>query len=252
MSEKTEVKVKTVKKTADILNCFLEKQPLGVSEISEKLGQAKSNVHRILHSLTSVGYLEQDKESGKYYLGIGILKLSRAVGDRYNFHNVAKKHMQKLADEVKETIYLTVPMNREVYYLDTIMPTGGRHFVASMVAATNHMHCTSCGKAMMAHMPDGFLEGYFLEPVEPSTEHTITDLERMREELKIIRERGYATDNMEATLGMSCVGVPILSGTQNVVGALSMSGPSQQFTEDYIKILTVALKICVRKIEDSL
>lgn len=68
MAEGAEVKIKSLKKMMDVLNCFIEKQPLGVTEISEKLGLYKSNVHNILSTMVSMDYLEQDKISGKYYL----------------------------------------------------------------------------------------------------------------------------------------------------------------------------------------
>ena len=61
------IKSKTLKKAIDILNCFNEKQPLGVTEISNKLGLYKSNVYDLLTTFTAMGYLEQDPETGKYY-----------------------------------------------------------------------------------------------------------------------------------------------------------------------------------------
>ena len=80
-----EIKVRSVKKALDVLNCFIKKQPLGVTEISEMLGLYKSNVYDILTTLTAMEYLTQVKETGKYELGIGIARLGAAVGDRF-FH----------------------------------------------------------------------------------------------------------------------------------------------------------------------
>lgn len=69
MENNGEIKVKSLQKALEILNCFAVKQPLGVTEISEKLGLYKSNVHNILVTFTAMEYLVQDPESGKFRLG---------------------------------------------------------------------------------------------------------------------------------------------------------------------------------------
>ena len=79
MKGEAEVKVKSLQKALEILGCFVEKQPLGTTEISEKLGLYKSNVHNILMTFTAMGYLEQDTETGKFRLGTVIFALSRAL-----------------------------------------------------------------------------------------------------------------------------------------------------------------------------
>ncbi len=78
MKNEGDIKVKSLQKALEILHCFVEKQPLGVTEISEKLGLYKSNVHNILMTFKGMGYLEQDPDSGKFRLGIEVFSLSRA------------------------------------------------------------------------------------------------------------------------------------------------------------------------------
>lgn len=245
-----EVKIKSIKKTVEVLNCFLEKQPLGVTEISDKLGLYKSNVHGILSTLVAMEYLEQDKETGKYYLGIGVLRLSQAVGDHFNFHDVAVEYMRQLSDEVHEIVYLTVPMRGYVYYLDAVFPEGAfRHLIGDFRNTTNYLHATSCGKAMLAFMPEGDREEYLSRPLPACTEHTITDPAKLREQFSQIRASGYATENMESELGTSCVGVPIISRNSGVLGALSISGPSERITAERITQLASRLKLYAHKIE---
>lgn len=252
MPDESDIKIKSVKKVVDVLNCFIIKQPLGITEISEMLGTYKSNVHRIVTSLAALDYLEQDKNSGKYYLGTGALKLSRAVGEQYNFHNIVAKYAKMLADETGEIVRVSLPMDKEVYYLDTICPTGGHFSVGNMIAAYDPMHCTSCGKAMMAYMPDSFVEAYFSSPVKVCTEHTINKLDDMRIELEKIRQQGYSVDNNEASLNVTCVGTAILGPGHAVVGALSISGISQNFTQQHIEELAGKLKKYARIIETLL
>lgn len=186
MAEGAEVKIKSLKKMMDVLNCFIEKQPLGVTEISEKLGLYKSNVHNILSTMVSMDYLEQDKISGKYYLGIGVVRLSRAVGNRFSFHNAALYHMQAISHEAGEIVYLSVPMKRMIYYLDAILPErvyylnySGR-FVSNYRDSTEMMHCTASGKAMLATMCKADQEEYLSKPLDACTPHSITDPDVLR------------------------------------------------------------------------
>ena len=105
----TEAKVKSLQKALEILECFVEKQPLGVTEISEKLGLYKSNVHNILMTFKAMGYLEQDPDSGKFYLGMEIFTLSRALRENLDISRLAVPFMRKIAEECKEVVYLSVP-----------------------------------------------------------------------------------------------------------------------------------------------
>ena len=84
-----EIKVKSLKKAIEVLNCFTEKENWGITEISEKLGLYESNVHNILSTYKAMGYVNQNPETGLYRLEVGIFKLSRALGMQYKIAKVA-------------------------------------------------------------------------------------------------------------------------------------------------------------------
>lgn len=258
MAEGAEVKIKSLKKMMDVLNCFIEKQPLGVTEISEKLGLYKSNVHNILSTMVSMDYLEQDKISGKYYLGIGVVRLSRAVGNRFSFHNAALYHMQAISHELGEIVYLSVPMKRMIYYLDAIFPESvyylnysGR-FVSNYRDSTEMMHCTASGKAMLATMCKADQEEYLSKPLDACTPHSITDPDVLRLQLQKIREQGYAVDDEEAEEGLRCIAVPIRSQEGGLLGAISISGPKERMTADILPKYSEMLKAHVHDIEHGI
>lgn len=247
-----EVKVKSLKKAIEVLNCFIEKQPLGVTEISEKLGLYKSNVHNILSTYVAMDYLTKDELSDKYYLGEKIIFLSRAIGDRYNLRNIARSQMDAIAREAKEKVYLTVPIDRNTYYLDVVFPPGSNPHFSNILNSTEPMHCTSAGKAILAFSTQEFIEDYLSQPLVSLTQNTMTEPNELRAELNKIRKNGYSTDNMEAELGISCVGAPILSSANIVVGAISISGISSHFTEERIGQLAAILKKNIREMEKYL
>ncbi len=252
-TDKGEIKIKSLQKAMRVLDCFAEKQPLSITEISEKLGLYKSNVYDILTTLTAMGYLDKSEESSKFYAGRKLIKLGRMASDRYSFRNIAAPYLHKVANEVGEIAHLTVPIGYQLYYMDTAVPIGTRPYVSAVLRNSyDSLNCTGSGKAMLSRMPEEFIEEYLASPLTGKTENTITDAEKMREELAGIRLRGYAVDDEEYAIGLRCVAVPILDHDGSVLGAMSVSGPTARFAEAKIPVFAEKLTKHVREIQDIL
>ena len=249
MKDTAEVKVKSLKKGLEVLNCFTEKQPLGVTEISEKLGLYKSNVHNILMTFKAMEYIEQDKESGKFYLGPAIFSLTRALNDRFDITKVALPFMKQIVEEVHELVYLAVPSGDEVVYLEALYPD--MNFLASppIRGERSKMYSTSAGKAILSAYSKEELEEHLSKELIPFTEFTITDRGRLLKELEKIRQQGYAMDNMEVIYGIKCIGVPILNQNNKPIAALSISTPSLRMKEEKVEQFVKVLKKYVNEIE---
>lgn len=250
--KEAEVKVKSLQKALEVLDCFREKQPLGVTEISEKLGLYKSNVHNILMTFKAMDYLEQDEESGKFVLGTAIFGLSRALGDRYDISNIAVPYMRKICKEVNEVVYLAVPDKDEVIYLDAVYPDSNYVGAPSVRGDRSKMYCTSIGKAILSMMPENEREECISEELEAFTEYTITNREQLKQELQLTKERGYAFDNMEGTFGVKCVGVPVLNRSGQVIAGISISTPSLRMGEEKVLEFVKVLKKNVKEMEKKL
>jgi DNA-binding IclR family transcriptional regulator len=85
-------------------------------------------------------------------------------------------------------------------------------------------------------LPDKELKAY--------TPSTCTDREKLKKELAVIAEQGYAFDNEELDLGVRCVASPIRDYTRRIIGSLSISGPSIRFTDERIEqeLMPLAVK----------
>ncbi len=103
-------------------------------------------------------------------------------------------------------------------------------------------YCTGIGKAILAYESEEMVEEVIKEGMVSFTDQTITDGEKLKEELKCVREKGYAVDNMEHEYGVKCVAVPIRNGENKVVAACSITGPSPRFTPQRIDELEKLLK----------
>ena len=247
--KKQRTKVSSLEKAIKVLNCFTVRPKLGVTEISSMLGLYKSNVHNILSTYEAMGYLEQDEDTGKYKLGLGIFTLSRALGDSFSITKVAVPYMQALANQTKEKVYLGIPHADEVVYLEAMYPAGEMSMMRSLLGERAKMYCTGIGKAMMAFLPEPERDIYCRGPFEAFTEQTITTEERLIKELEKIRRQGYSVDQMEHEYGIKCIGVPVFDKNGSVCAAISISGPSLRFTDERITELYSLLSENIRIIE---
>lgn len=247
-----EVKVKSLQKALEILNCFVKKPRLGVTEISEMLDLNKSNVHNILSTFQAMNYLEQNEETGKYQLGIGIFELCQSAGDNFNVRRIVMPFMQEIADTTGEMVYLAIPREDEVIYLEAIYPVDSFNLMRVILGERAKMYCTGIGKAMLAYLPEETRELYINRELTAFTENTITDVGILREELKMTRERGYSIDNMEHEFGVKCVGMPIFSRRGEIEAAISVSGPSLRFSPERIVEIAEIMRRSVKKIQERI
>jgi len=252
MRNEAEVKVKSLQKALDVLGCFVDKQPLGVTEISEKLGLYKSNVHNILMTFKAMNYLEQDEETGKFHLGMAVFDLSRALKESLDITRIAVPVMREIAKEAGELVYLSVPRGDEVVYLETVYPETQKLVDRTVIGERCKMYCTSVGKAALAKMPDADVEELISGELEAFTEYTITDKEKLWEEIRKTRQRGYGIDNMEIMFGVKCVGVALMNHKEQVEAGLSISAPSLRMSDERIQVFAEILQRYARDIEKKL
>jgi DNA-binding IclR family transcriptional regulator len=247
-----EVKVKSLYKALKVLGCFSVSKPeLGITEISEQLGLYKSNVHNIADTFVKAGFLERNPENEKYRLGFKILELSHIISSNINFRKIVLPYMQELANETNETTYLAVPREGEVIYLDSCSP---KHQLStrSMLGIKAPLYCTGIGKAMLAFLPEEIVDSVITAGLDKYTDQTIDSPQKLREELKDIRARGYSIDNMEHEYGIKCIGMPIRDKNRQVVAGISISGPSLRFDEQNIKQYSPLLQQVVQSIEGKI
>ncbi|MCQ6563209.1 IclR family transcriptional regulator [Paenibacillus mendelii] len=246
-----EVKVKSLYKALRILDCFTVNSPeLGITEISEQLGLYKSNVHNIVDTFVKAGYLEQNPDNEKYRLGFKLLELGNVISSNMNIRRLTLPYMQEMSDFSNETVYLGMPSDTEVIYLDSASPKN-QLSTRSMLGVKAPLYCTGIGKAMLAFLPVETMNAVCAKGLKKYTDQTITDKEALIAELEAIRLRGYSIDNMEHEYGIKCVGMPILNKKKQVVASFSVSGPSLRFGEDKIAEYAAKLKQIVRSIEEN-
>lgn len=236
--------VTTVETTLEIVEYLSRNDDAGVSELATELGRAKSTVHRHLATLVHHGYAVE--ENGVYELGLRFLSLGlHARNGRSLYHESCAK-VDELAEQTGEKVWcMTVENGRSVH----LYGASGEQSVRtdSREGQISHLHQHAAGKTILAHLsPEqitGIIERYGLPA---RTEQTITDENELFEQLERIRERGYAFNREESIPGLHAVGVPITSENDDVIGALSISGPANRLkgntlTETFPELLLGAV-----------
>jgi DNA-binding IclR family transcriptional regulator len=234
-------KVKLLYKAIKLLDFFDDShRERGVSELAELSGMLKSSVYNIMSTYEACGILEKNEKTSQYRLGLKILELSNVICQADAFDAIIRPYMEELSEATGETAFFATPYGNNIIYREATFPN---HSIAarSIKGVVAPMYCTGLGKAILSNMNDAYLEQILTEKMEPFTPYTITDPQAFRQEIKKIRQRGYSIDNMEHEYGIKCVSVPIKNSTDELIGAISLSGPSLRFSDekaaDYANLL---------------
>lgn len=229
MKEKQGVRV--LDRALSVLNFMAdEKRPVGITEIAKATRLSKATVHRILATFQSHGVVLKNRET-RYQIGPAVLLWAESHRRASSLLEISRPYLESLWEASKETVHLFIYDSGVAYYLEKIEsphPVGMR----SRIGAHLSLYSTSAGKAILAALPEDELSKYLSDtPLEPKTSHTKSNPEELREELEMIRQRGYAEDNQENEDGIRCVGAAIFDFRGYPIGALSISAPAYRFSD---------------------
>lgn len=212
----------------------LSDQPRGVTDLANELKFTKSNVHRLLVTLQSQGFVRQIPPHSTYELTTKLWELGHHVIQRMDLVRIARPAMTTLAEVTGETVHLSVLDGTEVLYVDKI--ESAHHIRAhTSVGMRAPAFTVATGKAMLAQMPDDYLE--ILRPhLKRYTDSTRTTIEELREDIRAIRAQGYASVlHGEWREGIAACACAIIGRSGELIGAIGMSGPDIRVKRKQIK-----------------
>jgi len=240
-----EKSVQTLERSLDVLEVLADtEEPLGVTEIGNRIGLHKSTVHRILQTLCLRGYVEKEKNSERYQLGIKVVELGIRFFNNLEIRNVAAPMLEELAKSLDEVVHLVLPDDGEVVYIDK---RESSHIVStySRVGRRAPMHCTAVGKALLSTMTEEEVLSILKQKgMSNYTPNTLTEPVKLLKELERIRNSRIAIDYEEYEIGIICLGTPVFDFSGRGVGAISVSGPAARIREKGIEHIGQELKRC--------
>ena len=230
--DKHDYTIQSVIHALDILEAFrgASADDLGVTELAERLNLHKNNVFRLLATLETRGYIEQNKLTGNYRLGIRTFEMGQCFLSQTGLLKQARPVIEDLVRKCNESAYLAVLQCDRVVYLD-IAETSQSVRVANRVGHLLPAYCTAVGKVQLAYLSQEELDRIFARPkLEKFTPNTIIDREELLEHLKEVARKGYALDIEEYEDEVMCVSVPVMDYTGRVVAGICISGPGCRMT----------------------
>ncbi len=224
--------VKVLDKALDILELLGGARDFVTAQrISEEVNLPKSTVHRILNTLVARGYVRKDERAHAYAVGLKVLQLKELTLDDLHLVNAARPILRSLADATGCTAHLAILTQDTASYVDHWVGPSGLA-IRTRLGEHAPLYCTSLGKALLAWLPPDQLEATLHRlQFEARTPHTITTVERLRQELETVRRQGFAEDIEESMLGVRCIGAPVRGNDGRVVAAISITTLAAQLNE---------------------
>ncbi|WP_234187092.1 IclR family transcriptional regulator [Shinella sp. NM-101] len=218
-----------------VLDCFtLKEGQLTLSDISELTGMPRSTVHRWVSVLRSTGLLDQDCNGERYRLGVRLIHLGNSALASMDIARDARHVLEALSRSAGARSHLCIfDGNQMIFVTRTIGGRAGR-FNSTTTMESSPCYCTSVGKAALAFQPEETIERIIQQGLKPYTVNTITDPERLRRDLRLTRERGYAVNNGEMELSERCIGAPVRNAAGRVIAGLSITDGHRKITDEKI------------------
>ncbi|MEB8388793.1 IclR family transcriptional regulator [Rhodobacteraceae bacterium KMM 6894] len=202
--------------------------PVTPTDVNQVLGLPKPTIHRLFTTLENEGFIQRDIDGRGYFPGQRLRRLSSGVLSSLRIRTARLAILTRLAETVGETCNISLPDSDSMIYLERAeskwplrlqLPVGTRV----------PLYCTSSGKLYLSQLDEKQLQSYATSAT--LTRHTPTTLTRpeaLMEEVRAIRDQGYAVDNAEFMEGMIALAVPIVDGNGRMLTTLSFHAPIQR------------------------
>ncbi|MFP4149454.1 MAG: IclR family transcriptional regulator [Nitriliruptoraceae bacterium] len=216
--------VQSIERAAAVLRLLAEAgRPLGVVEIASSLALAKGTAHGIIRTLHDVGFVDQDRRTGRYRLGAELQRLGSEPVDPNELRSLAMNWTDTLAARTRETVRIGVLGEHEAVRIVHHVFRPDDSVQVLEIGRTLPSHASALGKTLLAYTPGAaaWLRGRTLEPY---TARTITDGRSLAAQLSLIRERGWSADVEELTAGEASIAAPIRDAGGVVLGAVGVTG----------------------------
>lgn len=253
MSDIKSCPVPAIERALTVLE-FLAKSKSGfsTSEISRRLGLPKSSTYLIVETLERRGFLQKNRQNGRYYFGVKLITLSRHAIENLDLREEAKPFLRSLVQETQLIAHMAVLDGAEAMIIEKVEAPGtGRQ--TSFVGRRLDVHSTGVGKALVAYISEEELEMIAkLKGFPRRNENTITSLIALKRELAQVRTLGYSVDDEEDEIGSRCIGAPIIGVNSAIVAAVSVAGAISQIPRERIQDLAGLVKRTAAQISSHL
>lgn len=244
--------MKIIKKAFQILQLFLDHgEELTLGELSSLSGLNKPTTRRIALALMQCGFLQQQKNRGRYALGMKFIDFSQAVKKQSHIVDVAEPLLDRLNLETNETVALAVWDGRQAVICQAIHPNHPLK-VTAYEGTMSGLYFNSLGKAILAALPEEDIEKFVTGELHSFTTNTITSLNSLKNHLLLVRQEGVAVDDEEGFQGIRGLAAVFRDKTGEIAGAITIIGPTVRLTREKSRAFIPMVKDCADRISTAL
>ena len=224
--------IQSIERAATILRLLSGRnRVLGVVDIAGEMGLPKGTVHGLLRTLQSVGFVEQDEDSGKYRLGAALLHMGSSYLDGNELRTRALNWSDSLATRTGEAVRIGTLHEQHVLVVHHVFRPDNTVQILEVGAAIP-WHACALGKAIAAYAPAPHRTALLVGELRPLTGRTISDPTRLRADLEEVADVGYAIEDEEAIVGEAEIAAPAFDHRRAPAGAISIVGPVERLMPD--------------------
>lgn len=230
--------IKSLDRAMEVFEYLSEAQGKALTALSDEMRQSPATVYRILVTLEGRGLVEFDHDEQVWHIGPRAFVIGSRFLRRTSLVDRARPIMRKLMEVTGETANLGVEKEGSVLFLSQVETHASiRAFFPP--GTLSPMHASGIGKALLAHMDEDRLDRLLSTgELKTFTDQSITDRKALKENLAVIRQRGFSVDDEEKTSGMRCIAAPVFDFNMEAVAGISVSGPISRISKDQLERLS--------------
>lgn len=232
----------------------IARNPAGISltKLSSQVGLHNSTVFHLVRTMVTLGYVRQAEDSKRYRIGGPLFYLAAAALEEVELVGLVDPYVRELAIDTGETCHFAVQDGRQIVIVAKSEGVGVFR-LSDRVGGTRPGYCTALGKVFLAALKPTELENYIhTQEFKAYTPNTITDPARLRKEIEKICAAGLAFDDTEYHAELRCVAVPVHDFTQQVIGAIGISGPVWRISLQSLRSRANAVAAAARRLSAEL
>ena len=244
----------SVEKALQIIELMAQsREPLRLRDISLKVEMPASTTLRLINTLTTLGYANQDPNTLRYSLSLKFMHIGSLVSSQTSIRDIAHPYLVELSRKCKESVCLAIEQDMDVVYIDVIDGPDGMLKITQRIGKLAPIHSTGVGKLMLLNYDLKQLNNMIaIKDLVALTPNTITTKEELLNELEKVKIQGYALDDEECELGARCLSVGIKDYTGKNVAGISVSGPITRMSMDYIETIKNTVIDTAKKVSELL
>jgi IclR family KDG regulon transcriptional repressor len=240
----------SVKKACNIISCFSNEHPaLGIGEIANRLGMNTSTTHHLVSTLCNEGVLMKDNRK-KYRLGWRLLEWNNHVMFQQDVYDKAMPLVKELIHRFKGTAHIAMFDKGTVVFVLRVSSQDSTP-TQTYVGSRKPAYATSSGKVLLSYNPI-YLHETIDRGLSYEAPNTITDINKLKEELKVIRKNGFSISNNENSDGMYGVAAPILSYSGGIIAAVNLVGPTSYMLDSHRNMIIQSVMNTAQSISKEL